>query len=118
MTTNLKPAPGATNGELTWTFDLEGIVDMYRSYEATDLWPMLETQPRWLEVDFVRAMLSQRKQDREEDIARIGSYGGRVHYLHDSSHWVHIDNPEGLLEILAPSFGALDRTQEHKEEFR
>ena len=117
MTTNLKPAPGATNGELTWTFDLEGIVDMYRSYEATDLWPMLETQPRGLEVDFVRAERSAFVWT-EEDIARIGSYGGRVHYLHDSSHWVHIDNPEGLLEILAPSFGALDRTQEHKEEFR
>ena len=75
MTTNLKPAPGATNGELTWTFDLEGIVDMYRSYEATDLWPMLETQPRGLEVDFVRAERSAFVWT-EEDIARIGSYGG------------------------------------------
>jgi pimeloyl-ACP methyl ester carboxylesterase len=27
-----------------------------------------------------------------------------VHYLANSSHWVHIDNPDGLLEILAPSF--------------
>ena len=78
---------------------------------------MLETKPRGLEIDFVRAERSAFVWT-EEDIARIGSHGGRVHYLHDSSHWVHIDNPEGLLEILAPSFGALDRTQAHKEEFR
>ena len=25
---------GGNNGELTWTFDLEGIVDMYKSYEV------------------------------------------------------------------------------------
>jgi len=36
-----------------------------------------------------------------------------VHYLHNASHWVHIDNPEGLLEILEPSFGKMDRTQHH-----
>ena len=53
MTTNLTPAPGATAGELTWVFDIEGIVAMYQSYEATDLWPMLETQPIGLSVDFV-----------------------------------------------------------------
>ena len=58
MTTNLQPVSEqskASNGELTWTFDIEGIVEMYASYEATDLWPMLETQPRGLRVDFVRA---------------------------------------------------------------
>jgi len=108
MTTNLTPVVGGSNGELTWTFDLEGIVDMYQSYEATDLWPMLETQPRGLEVDFVRAERSAFTWT-DADIARIGSYGGRVHYLANSSHWVHIDNPEGLLDILAPSFGVLDR---------
>ena len=108
MTTNLRPAPGAVNGELTWTFDLEGIVDMYKSYEATDLWPMLEAQPRGLQVDFVRAERSAFVWT-EEDIARIGSYGARVHYLEKSSHWVHIDNPDGLLDILAPSFGVYEK---------
>ena len=103
MTTNLTPAPGATTGELTWVFDIEGIVAMYQSYEATDLWPMLETQPVGLSVDFVRAERSAFVW-ADEDVGRIGTYGGRVHYLANSSHWVHIDNPDGLLEILAPSF--------------
>jgi pimeloyl-ACP methyl ester carboxylesterase len=110
MTTNLTPAPPpAENGELTWTFDLEGIVDMYASYEATDLWPMLETQPRGLEVDFVRAETSAFVWT-PEDVARIEAHGARVHFLPNSSHWVHIDNPEGLLEILAPSFGGFEGT--------
>jgi pimeloyl-ACP methyl ester carboxylesterase len=43
--------------------------------------------------------------------------GARVHFLRDASHWVHIDNPEGLLEILAPSFGAMDRTQQPARKF-
>ena len=103
MTTNLTPAPGATTGELTWVFYIEGIVAMYQSYEATDLWPMLETQPVGLSVDFVRAERSAFVW-ADEDVGRIGTYGGRVHYLANSSHWVHIDNPDGLLEILAPSF--------------
>ena len=43
MTTNLKPAKDGNKGELDWVFDLDGIKDMYSSYEATNLWPMLET---------------------------------------------------------------------------
>ena len=40
MTTNLKPEPG---GGMGWTFDLDGIAEMYASYEAIDLWPWLES---------------------------------------------------------------------------
>jgi pimeloyl-ACP methyl ester carboxylesterase len=107
MTTNLTPAPGAANGALTWTFDLAGIVDMYQSYEATDLWPMLETQPNGLKVDFVRAERSAFVWTAA-DVARMEELGARVHFLPDASHWVHIDNPDGLMEILAPSFGVFD----------
>jgi len=48
MGTNLKPLPGG--GGLDWTFDLGGIAEMYASYEVTDLWPMLDTQPKGLQV--------------------------------------------------------------------
>ena len=47
MATNLKPAKG---GQLDWTFDLKGINELYGSYEQCDLWPMLETQPKGLQV--------------------------------------------------------------------
>jgi pimeloyl-ACP methyl ester carboxylesterase len=29
-----------------------------------------------------------------------------VAYLPDAGHWVHTDNPVGLLDIISPSFGA------------
>ena len=121
MTTNLTPCardafPDAPDGALTWTFDLAGIVEMYKSYEATDLWPMLETPPAGLEVDFVRAERSAFVW-ADGDVARMTDTGARVHFLRDASHWVHIDNPEGLLEILAPSFGAMDRTQQPAQKF-
>lgn len=40
MTTNLTPDPSA-DGRLGWTFDIDGIADMYKTYEATDLWPLV-----------------------------------------------------------------------------
>ena len=33
------------------------------------------------------------------------SLGHEVHLLPNSGHWVHTDNPDGLFDILAPSFG-------------
>ena len=42
------------------------------------------------------------------DEERIAALGHRVHLLRESGHWVHADNPSGLLDILAPSFGELD----------
>jgi pimeloyl-ACP methyl ester carboxylesterase len=30
----------------------------------------------------------------------------RVHLLPKSGHWVQMDNPKGLIEIMAPSFQA------------
>lgn len=32
--------------------------------------------------------------------------GHAVHELPNSGHWVHTDNPNGLFDILSPSFGA------------
>lgn len=30
-----------------------------------------------------------------------------VHVLPESGHWVHVDNPKGLLEIVAPKISSL-----------
>tara|TARA_B100001758_G_scaffold64610_1_gene53840 strand:- start:440 stop:1717 length:1278 start_codon:yes stop_codon:yes gene_type:complete len=108
MTTNLKPAKDGNKGELDWVFDLDGIKDMYSSYEATNLWPMLETQPKGLEVDFVRAERSAFVW-AEEDVNRLLNTGARIHFLENSSHWVHIDNPNSLLNIMKPSFESFNR---------
>lgn len=38
MTTNLKAAKAEGRSGYEWVFDLEGIADMYKSYEDTNLW--------------------------------------------------------------------------------
>jgi pimeloyl-ACP methyl ester carboxylesterase len=103
MTTNLVQRP---DGALDWAFNIEGIADMYRSYEATDLWPLVESPPQGALIDFVRAERSAFRWSGPDE-QRIAAAGARVHLLRDASHWVHIDNPEGLAEILGPSLARL-----------
>jgi hypothetical protein len=86
MTTNLRPSE---SGGLKWAFDLEGIAQMYASYEATALWDLLRAPPQGLRVDFVKAARSAFGWDGE---GAIGALGHGVHLL-DAGHWVHTDNP-------------------------
>jgi pimeloyl-ACP methyl ester carboxylesterase len=39
-----------------------------------------------------------------DDEQRIAALGHQVHLLPNSGHWVHTDNPNGLFEIMAPTF--------------
>ena len=103
MTTNLVPR---SDGMLEWGFRIEGIAEMYRSYEATDLWPLVEKPPKGALIDFVRAERSAFRWSFV-DQERMQTSGARVHLLRDSSHWVHIDNQAGLVDILSPSLHRL-----------
>jgi len=40
ISTNLRPLSDMQR-ELVWSFDLDGIAQMYSSYEHTSLWPFL-----------------------------------------------------------------------------
>jgi len=97
-------APIKSGHGLTWSFDLKGIASMYASYESTDLWPLLASPAEGIQLSFVKAERSTfRWGGGDED--RILSLGHAVHCLPNSGHWVHSDNPDGLFDILAPSFG-------------
>ena len=107
MTTNLVPSP---LGGLMWGFRIAGIAEMYRSYEETDLWPLVESPPTGALIDFVRAERSAFRW-REGDVERITAAGARVHLLGASGHWVHIDNPRGLADILTPSLRSVQHSR-------
>jgi len=81
---------------LEWIFELEGIAEMYQSYEDTDLWPMVESVPEGVRIEFLRAERSLHRW-AQGDVQRIGSAelrasaegaGVRMHVLEDAGHWV------------------------------
>ena len=56
-----------------------------------------------IEVSFVRAEHSSFRWGGDDESA-IQACGHQVHLLLNAAHWVHTDNPEGLMRLLAPSF--------------
>jgi pimeloyl-ACP methyl ester carboxylesterase len=86
-----------------WLFDLAGIEALIGDYYAQDLWSFL-AQPRTLpEIQIVIAERSDRwsPETRERAFALPAESNVHCHVLADSGHWVHVDNPAGLLELMA-----------------
>lgn len=98
MATNLK-----REGErYTWQFDLDAIEQLMRDYFRVDLWSFLEQARERPELRLVVAERSDRWTPELRARARALAASTRViyHELPDSGHWVHVDNPEGLLAML------------------
>jgi hypothetical protein len=68
------------------------------------MWPMLASPADGVRYSFVKAEHSTFRWGGSDE-ERIRAYGHPVHTLPSSGHWVHTDNPDGLFDILAPSFG-------------
>ncbi|XP_010421916.1 PREDICTED: uncharacterized protein LOC104707289 [Camelina sativa] len=114
VVTNLRPT-GPSCSSFSWTFDLDGISQLYQSYEDTNLWNFVENLPRGVHVNFLKAERSlhrwalkdlQRIHAAEELASEEGA-GVEMHVLEDAGHWVHTDNPDGLFRILSSSFQVL-----------
>lgn len=96
----------------SWVFDLKGISEMYKSYEETNLWEIVEGVPRGVHMNFLKAERSLHRWALEdlqrihaaEELASDEGAGIEMHFLEDAGHWVHADNPDGLFKILSPSF--------------
>jgi esterase len=98
MATNLK-----REGErYTWLFDLDAIEELMRDYFRVDLWSFLEQPRERPELRLVVAERSDRWTAELRARARALPASTRViyHELPSSGHWVHVDNPEGLLAML------------------
>lgn len=95
---------------VTWAFNLEGAVQMFNSYRDTDYFPLLEHPPKGSEIAVVRAEKSDRWEpdvvQRLEALCNqticMSESKFSIHLLPNSGHWVHVDNPKGLLDIVAP----------------
>lgn len=98
MTTNLE----RRGDELHWLFDLSAIEELLRDYFCRDLWPFLEQRRDAPEVRLVVAEQSDRWS--AEMRARAFGLSAETHVqtrvLPDAGHWLHVDNPLGLLDLM------------------
>mgnify|MGYP003331177400 CR=1 FL=1 len=86
------------------------------SFRKMDYWPILEHPPKGMEIVMVRAENSDRWDPRI--VEKLESLDGRkndesesrlsVVVLPKSGHWVHVDNPKGLLEIVIPKMASIN----------
>ncbi|MFS7983676.1 putative palmitoyl-CoA hydrolase [Helianthus anomalus] len=113
VVTNLRQTNRSNSSSgFSWMFNLDGIAEMYQSYEDTNLWGVVEDVPRGVHVNFLKAERSlhrwalgdlQRIHAAEEQASQEAG-GVEMHVLEDAGHWVHADNPDGLFKILSFSF--------------
>ena len=98
MTTNLK----RQGDHYVWTFDLKGIEELMADYYQVDLWEFLAQARQRPEFRLVVAERSDRWTPELRARARALPAQSRViyHDLPNSGHWVHVDNPEGLLRLI------------------
>lgn len=88
-------------GKLRWAIFPDTMEALLRSYFAEDAWDVVDDPDRRTALHFVRASESQ--VIGEEVAARISAAGrGSEVHLHEVSggHWLHADNPEGLLAAM------------------
>lgn len=93
MTTNLM----SSDSGFVWRFHLDGIEEMIVDYFAKDLWHLVEL-PQFSEIFVLRAMKSDRWTNQLVD--RLKDSLANYVELEDAGHWVHVDNPDGLLSLL------------------
>lgn len=107
MTLNIRPAKP---GEYYWSFDLDVIEQLFASHKATDWWPLLEGdyvagRTDNLAVTFVRAERNGAWTPRvRERFATTPNENVSLLTLPDAGHWLHVEKPKELFDMLAPSF--------------
>ncbi len=97
MTTNVRPGDGG----LVWRFDLDAVEQMLADYGREDLWPLLESPPEGCTLHVLRAGRSDRWDD--ETVARLEAAPIDTPVLEDAGHWVHVDAPDALMQLLVES---------------
>lgn len=104
LVTSLMRAPTGHAG-FVWRFELEGIERLLEDYFSIDLWPVLETvaaRPAPLKFELLVAEDSDRWNGDMKAHAEALDHGQgmSLHVLPNAGHWVQVDNPDGLLQIL------------------
>ncbi len=87
-----------------WRVDLDDMEALLTDFFEADLWDAVESPRDGLEIHFIRATRSPVMS--AETVGRIREAGratGRV-FLHEVSggHWLNADNPDAVVDLMAP----------------
>lgn len=97
----------AADDGLRLRVDLKAIRSMLDDYLAIDLWGVLEAPPPGVEFHLVLGGRSN--VFSPDDLARAEAlrHDRRLELstLPEAGHWVHVDDPEGLFNVIAPGLG-------------
>lgn len=88
--------------QYVWRFDFPGLEALLMSFYETDLWSVIEEPPFFTQVHVVKAERSNVLSDEGEARVHSATANGRtfLHVIPDAGHWLHVDNPKGLLELM------------------
>jgi pimeloyl-ACP methyl ester carboxylesterase len=103
LTTNLRI--DSAQGGYVWRLDLEAIRGLLLDYFKCDGWPLVESIANDGQVHLVRGAHSDRWTDAEwQQINAAASWNNvYTHVVDDAGHWLHVDNPSGLMDALRSS---------------
>jgi esterase len=90
------------NDHVRITFDLNEIRALMMDYFASDLWPVVEDPPGAVQIHLVigERSTAYSQADRERAL-QIAASNSRVTVdILPAGHWVHVDDPDGLLRTL------------------
>ena len=99
LATNLERRPDG----FVWRFNLDAIYELMLDYFHVDLWPVLESGASDSDFRVVVAERSDRwapeNRARLEQLAQ-SSPTSHLHIVPNAGHWLHVDNPTFLLELM------------------
>jgi esterase len=96
-----------TEGGIRFALDLPEIEALLEDYFARDLWPLAEQPPAGTRVHLVigERSISYSAADRERARAIAAAVPRVTVDVLPADHWVHVDDPEGLLRVLVERIG-------------
>jgi pimeloyl-ACP methyl ester carboxylesterase len=100
LATNLQRGPQG----LTWRFNLDAISELMGDYFRVDLWEVLESRASDSDFRVVVAEQSDRwAPDNRARLQQLTEKPGRprLHLVPNAGHWLHVDNPAFLLELMS-----------------
>jgi esterase len=88
---------------LVWRFNLDAIHELMLDYFRVDLWPLLESGAT--DSDFRIVVAEQSDRWAPENRARLQALAAtsrhaELHVVPNAGHWLHVDNPTFLLELM------------------